>query len=256
MNEALLLVGHGSRDPHGVAEFLALGRAVAARRPGQMTGVAFLEFAQPTIDEAIEQLVAAGAESLVCQPAMLFAAGHVQSDVPGEVRAAMRRWPGVALHVGRALGPHPRLLELCRVRWDEALRTRPPCPASDTALLLVGRGTSDTDANAHVAEAARLLGEDHDVARADACYSGVTAPLFAEALEVAGQSGCSRIVVQPYFLFTGVLVKKIHQRAQECARRRSELDVVVTSHLGVHPLLVDVFEERAREASLGVLTLE
>ena len=122
-------------------------------------------------------------------------------------------------------------------------------------MLLVGRGTRDPDADADVAKAARLLGADYGVARADACYSGVTTPVLPDALDVAGRSGCRRIVVQPYFLFTGVLVKKIHQGTQDYARRHCDLNVFVTSHFGVHPLLVDVFEERAQEAPLGVLTV-
>ena len=251
MNEALLVVGHGSRDREGIEEFLELGRLLAARRAGQATEVAFLEFARPTIEEAIAQLVEAGAERIICQPGMLFAAGHVKNDVPSEVQAAMRRWPAVEFRMGRALDVHASLLELCQVRWQEALRTQPPRAASDTYLLVVGRGSSDPDANADVARITRFLWEGYGVGRAATCYSGVAAPLVPEALQIAGRSGLRRIVVQPYFLFTGVLVKKIQCWTQEYAQRHPELEVFVTSHLGVHRLLVDVFEERAHEAAYG-----
>ncbi len=251
MNEALLIVGHGSRDAEGVEEFLELGRVLAGRRAARPTGVAFLEFARPTIEERIERLVAAGAERIVCQPGMLFAAGHVKNDVPSEVQAAMRRWPGVEFRMGRALDVHAKLLELCRVRWYATLAARPQVPATETMLLVVGRGASDPEANADVAKISRFLWEGYGVGWAAACYSGVTKPLVPDALEVAARSGFRRIVVQPYFIFTGVLVKKIHQWTRECAARHPELEVFATEHLGVHPLLADVFEERAAEAVGG-----
>ena len=251
MNEALLVVGHGSRDREGNEEFLELGRSLAARRPGQATAVAFLEFGRPTIEEAIDQLVAAGAERIICQPGMLFAAAHVKNDVPSGVQAAVRRWPGVEFRMGHALGIHAKLLELCRVRWDDALRAHGPHATADTFLLVVGRGSSDPDANASVAEITRSLREGYGVGSAATCYSGVADPLVPEALEIAGRRGLGRIVVQPYLLFTGVLVKKIQRWTQEYAQRHPELEVFVTSHLGVHPLLVDVFDERAHEAAYG-----
>lgn len=246
MNEALLIIGHGSRDRAGVEEFLQIGRALADRRPEHVTGIAFLEFERPTIGEAIDQLVTSGARRIVCLPGMLFAAGHVKNDVPREVQTAMRRWPGVAFRIAGALDPHAKLLELCRVRWNEAIAVHPPCPANETMLLVVGRGSSDPEANAAVGRIARRLGEGYGVGRAAACFSGVTSPLVPEALESAARSGFRRIVVQPYLLFTGVLVQKIQTWIREGAERNPELKILSTRHLGVHSLLVDVFEERAR----------
>jgi sirohydrochlorin cobaltochelatase len=63
--------------------------------------------------------------------------------------------------------------------------------------------------------------------------------------------GFRRIVVQPYFLFTGVLLKRIYH--QVAARRldRPDLDYLATAHLQVHPLLLDTFAARAEEALHG-----
>ena len=248
MNEALLIIGHGSRDPAGVEEFLQIGRALAERRAGQATGVAFLEFERPTIGEAIDQLATAGAARIICQPGMLFAAGHVKDDVPREVQAAMRRWPRIEFLIGPAFDAHAKLLELCRIRWDEAIQVHSRCPANETMLLVVARGSNDSDANAGVAAIAKLLGESYGVGRAVACYSGMAPPLMSEALELAVRSGFRRIVVQPFFLFTGVLVQRIHSLTREAAERNPELQILSTGHLGVHSRLVDVFQERAESS--------
>ena len=248
MIDALLIIGHGSRDPAGVEEFLQIGRTLAERRPRQATGVAFLEFEQPTIGEAIEQLVAGGARRIICQPGMLFAAAHVKRDIPRAVQAASRRWPGVEFRIGHELGEHAKLLELCRVRWDEAIQSHSPCPSQETMMLLVGRGSSDPEANAAVARIARNLGESYGVGRAAACFGGVTSPLVPAALEVAARSGFRRIVVQPFFLFTGVLVQRIHLETREAAQRNPDSEIVSTGHLGVHSLLTDVLQDRAKSS--------
>jgi sirohydrochlorin ferrochelatase len=251
MRHAILIVGHGSRDPDGVAEFLHLAAAFAARRPGLPVAVSFLEFARPTIQEGVDQLVAAGADTVVVLPGVLTAAGHAKNDMASEVRTARRRYPHVALHMGGALELDPDLLRLCRQRYLEAIRDRAPADPAETLLLLVGRGSSDPDANANIAKVARFLQEGYPTAWAAVAYSGVARPSVEEALAVCARSGFRRIVVQPYFLFTGVLLQRIYGHVERRQRERPDVEFVPTPHLGVDPLLVDAFVRRADEALNG-----
>jgi hypothetical protein len=41
-------------------------------------------------------------------------------------------------------------------------------------------------------------------------------------------------------------VQRIHSWTRETAQRNMQLEIHSTEHLGVHSLLIDVFEERAR----------
>src|SRR5262245_2459401 len=100
--------------------------------------IAFLEFARPTIEQAIEQLVRAGVRRVLCQPGMLFASGHVKNDLPKELERAKRRWSDVELLLTDAIDIHDKLLELCQLRWNEAMSKYPTRPAQDTMLLLAG----------------------------------------------------------------------------------------------------------------------
>src|SRR3954463_6180838 len=150
MSDALLIAAHGSRDESGVAEFWALAEAWRRLRPDRLQAAGFLEFARPTIGEAIDDLVARGARRIIVIPAMLMAAGHVKNDVPSEIHEARTRHPGVSFHMARALDIHPALLELCQVRYREAIVDLVDVPPERTLLLLVGRGTSDPDANAGI----------------------------------------------------------------------------------------------------------
>jgi sirohydrochlorin cobaltochelatase len=251
MSQAVLIAGHGSRDPEGIAEFLELARHFRACWPDAPVEIAFLEFARPTIQEGIDRLVRDGARIVVVLPGVLMAAGHAKNDMASEVRLARQRYPHVEIHMGRALDVEPRLLQLCRLRYQEALAGRPSVSPADTLLLLVGRGSGDPDANANIAKVARFLQEGYPTAWATCAFSGITAPLLEDALPVCERLGFPRIVVQPYFLFTGVLLKRIYAQVAERRRARPDLDYLATPHMQAHPLLLETFATRAEEALHG-----
>ena len=98
----LLLVGHGSRDPAAADEFALLLKLVAEQfGAADRVGGGFLELADPPIDEALDDLVAAGADDVVAVPYVLFGAGHLKDDGPailGRARssATSRTGPGPA----------------------------------------------------------------------------------------------------------------------------------------------------------------
>ncbi|MCC6418826.1 MAG: sirohydrochlorin chelatase [Gemmataceae bacterium] len=251
MSLALLIAGHGSRDADGIAEFLDLARHFRAFRPDLPLEIAFLEFARPTIQEGIDRLVAQGADPIVVLPGVLMAAGHAKNDMASEVRRARERHPGVTFHMGRALDVEPLILRLCHARYREALDGRPAIDPAETLLLLVGRGSSDPDANSNIAKMARFLQEGYPAAWAGVAFSGIARPLLDEALPVCERMGFRRIVVQPYFLFTGILLKRIYATVAERQRQRPDLEFVAVPHLQAHPLLLEAFAHRLDEALSG-----
>jgi sirohydrochlorin cobaltochelatase len=251
MTHALLIAGHGSRDPDGIQEFLGLARHFCALRPDLPLEIAFLEFARPTILEGIDRLVAGGADTIVVLPGVLMAAGHAKNDMASEVRLARQRHPRATIHMGAALDVDPQLLQLCHIRYREALAGRPAVEPRDTLLLLVGRGSGDPDANGNVAKVARFLQEGYPTGWSACAFSGITAPLLEDALPVCERLGYRRIVVQPYFLFTGVLLKRIYATLAERQRARPDLEFVPVPHLQAHPLLLEVFARRYDEALHG-----
>jgi sirohydrochlorin cobaltochelatase len=251
MSHAILFIGHGSRDPEGVAEFLDMARQFREREPQRPLEVAFLEFARPTIQEAADGLAAAGVTSVVALPGVLMAAGHAKNDMASEIRAVRQRYLSIDVRMARALDVDPLLLQLCRLRYQQALVGRPTVDPADTLLLLVGRGSSDPDANANIAKVARFLQEGYPTGWAGVAYSGVAAPMVPDALRVAERAGFRRIVVQPYFLFTGVLLKRIYAQVDERRLARPDIDYIATPHLQCHPILLNAFAARAEEALHG-----
>lgn len=251
MQPALMIVGHGSRDPDGTREFLELVDMFRVRAPARVVECGFLEFARPIVAEGMERCVARGARTIVVLPAMLMAAGHAKNDIPSEIHEARRRFPEVDFHYGRHLHLHSRIVELCQLRIEAAEQEARPIDRKDTLLLVVGRGSSDPDANADVLKLSRILWEGMGFGWAAAAFSGVTTPLLPEALERCRRMGFARLVVFSFFLFTGILEKRIRQTTRAFARDHPDTDCVYANYLNSHPFLYETFAERDHEALHG-----
>ena len=249
----IVLAGHGSRDADGVREFEALAELVRTRA-GKTAAVThgYLEFSDPTISAAIEQNIAAGSRRIAVAPGVLLAARHAKNDMPSEMLEAARRHPEAEMHFGAPLGLHPKLLQLAQQRIVEAEGGASGLIArADTCLVLVGRGTTDPDANGDIAKLARMLQEGMGFGAVTVCYSGVAAPLVADGLRMAARQGQKRLIVLPFFLFDGVLVKRIYAAADDLREREPHLDVLKAGYFGAHPLVADALIERAHEAIDG-----
>src|SRR5688572_4131668 len=242
-----MVCGHGSRDPLAVAEFAALAAGLADRFPLWPVDHGFLEFARPVIRDGLDRLVAKGVRHILAVPGMLFAAGHAKNDIPSVLNTYQFGRPGLKIQYARELGLDPKMLRAAGARIREALDAAGDHVAlHDTLLVVVGRGASDPDANSNVAKVTRMLWEGFGFGWAETAFSGVTFPLVEPALEKAVRLGFRRIVVFPYFLFTGVLVERIYAAARAVAERHPKIEIIEAPYLGDHPLVLDTFVERVR----------
>jgi sirohydrochlorin cobaltochelatase len=80
--DGLLLFAHGARDEAWARPFEIVAERLRAVRPGTPLALAYLEFMSPTIEEAAEQLAAAGCTRVHVLPLFLGTGGHVRRDVP------------------------------------------------------------------------------------------------------------------------------------------------------------------------------
>lgn len=248
---ALVLAGHGSRDPDGVREFEELVRLMTARSAVPISH-GYLEFAQPTVETAVERAIANGHSTIVVVPALLCAATHAKNDMPSELLQLRQRFPQTDIHFGAAMDLHPALLSLCRERIIAAEASSPHLVRrDDTCLVVVGRGTTDPDANSDISKLTRMLQEGMGFGASFVCYAGTASPLVAQGLRSAAKLGKRRIIVLPYLLFDGVLVKRIYAAARSLAARLREVEVIEAGYLGVAPQVVEVFLERALEGLEG-----
>jgi sirohydrochlorin cobaltochelatase len=245
---ALLIAGHGTRDEAGARELLALVERVRALAPGLPAAGGSIELSMPPVASAAADLVGAGSDDIVVVPLMLLAAGHAKNDIPALIARLRLQHPGVRFRYGRDLGLHPSLLELIDERLAAAV---PPEARVDTAVLLVGRGASDPDANADTAKLGRLLWEGRPWPLVEVCYAGITDPRVPEGLRRCRQLGARRIVAMPYLLFGGRLEDRVRAQCSEFAAANPSIDVRVAGHLGPCDPVARLVLERYREAIDG-----
>jgi sirohydrochlorin cobaltochelatase len=240
----LLIAGHGSTDPQGAADFRRLVARVGAMTDAPVAG-GFVELSPPPIGEAVGALVDHGTRRLACVPLMLVAAGHAKGDIPGSLAEQRRRHPGLTFAYGRPLGPHPGVLSLLRERLAVAGAGTP------TTVLLVGRGSTDPDANAEVAKVARLLAETTPVAGVEYGFISLAPPGVPAGLDRCRALGASHVVVLPYFLFTGVLPRRTAAQARDWAARHGDVAVDTAGVIGDCDGLARLVIERYEEALTG-----
>jgi sirohydrochlorin cobaltochelatase len=248
----VMLCGHGSRNQRAVGEFAGLAERLKDKLPGVPVEYGYLEFANPVIHLGLDRLREQGVRHVLAVPGMLFAAGHAKNDIPSVLKTYEAAHPGMRITYGRELGVDLKMLRAAGDRIEEGLRQSPRQIArEETLLLVVGRGASDPDANSNVAKVMRMLWEGMGFGWGEVAYSGVTFPLVAPALDHAVKLGYRRIVVFPYFLFTGVLVKRIYAAADEAQAKYPQIEILNAPYLDDHPLVVDTFLDRIREMLVG-----
>ena len=243
--EGLLLVGHGTRDIVGVAEFLETAAEVSTLVAPRPVEPCFLELAEPPIDVAVARLIERGVRRLTVVPLLLFAAGHARRDIPRAVTAALVDHPEITVRQTSPLGCHPDLVRLSVLRYEEAIAEAGPVLAGSSAvsradstlLLLVGRGSNDARATAEMLRFSELRADATPVGRTETCFFAMAEPSFADMLPRTAGLDFSRIVVQPHLLFRGELLSQIGTHVASIAAAHPGQHWLLARHLGPHQAL-------------------
>jgi len=249
LKRPLLMIGHGTKDEDGRQTFIDFANAYQALDPSRPVVPCFLELTEPTIQQGVDRCLEQGYTELSALPILLFAARHNKFDVTNELDRARARHPQVRFHYGRHFGITPGILDLWRDRLLEL--DQPQWQRQDTVLLFVGRGSSDPDANGDVYKMARILWEGSGYQTVETCFIGITHPRLEEGFRRARLYQPKRIIVLPYFLFTGVLVKKIFDITAQQQEQYPEISMTCLPEMGIHPQLLSILREREIETQLG-----
>ncbi len=256
LDPAVLLIGHGTRRSAGVAEFHTLVEQLRRALPQRTLLAGFLELTDPSLAEALETLRQQGFRRITALPAFLMAAGHIKNDIPVMLNAFQAEHPGLEITLGADLGVHSKLLHVARERIEcaEAM-FGPEYDRRETVLLVIGRGSSDLDANSNISKIAQILWEGMGFGWAVTAYTAVATPLMDDALERVHRLGFRQVVVFPYLLFNGCLVERIQATVTEYEMAHPAARIAVASYLNVHPLLIETFLERLSEAEKGAASM-
>lgn len=241
----ILLVSRSPGEANDREPIRRLATALTQRAGHVQVETCIARGSEPVVQAGIDRLVARGVQQIVILPIDLFddAAG-------GEHRAhsdVVLHYPGVYARYGSPLGMHPRLIRAV----SESLRlTEDGWPArgdSRTAVLLIGRGSTDPMKNADLWKAARLIWEETGYGMVECAFAGKTAPNPSDGVMRCLQLGARRVILLPYMLFPSGELKELSALVDEWRAMVPHVEFLMARPAGaaVAPHLVDLLLEQA-----------
>ena len=118
--KALIIACHGSNKIEANDQMRKLTQQIRAfpTNPYEAVSVGFLEFARPSIGNAIDECVKSGAKSITVIPYFLSAGKHVKQDIPYLVSMSRKKYPNIPIMLTSHFGLHS---ELARLIVDQTL---------------------------------------------------------------------------------------------------------------------------------------
>ena len=109
--QAIVLFGHGARDIRWREPFDRLAALWKTQHSEAAVELAFLEMMEPSLEQAIASLVAAGATEVVVVPVFFGQGGHLRNDFPVLLSACQEKYPKIALSATPAVGEDLAVLQ-------------------------------------------------------------------------------------------------------------------------------------------------
>jgi sirohydrochlorin cobaltochelatase len=249
-SETILLVGHGSREKSGNDEIEAFAAQWRERQPGWRIEVCFIEFSEITMSEGLRR-AAESARRVIVVPLILNAAGHVKMDIPQAIDGARLKYPMVQFLYAPHLTACDPILAILRRRLKDAMQALDMPDPTTTGVVILGRGSSDRQANGDMAKMARWLMEETDHELVDLAFTGITYPRLEKAVQRQGLLGMKQVVVLPYYLFNGTLVERIARQVEHLKAQYPTIRFVSTRYFGFEPEIFALLEQRVDDLRRG-----
>ncbi|MGG2015977.1 sirohydrochlorin chelatase [Bacillus sp. S10(2024)] len=240
--KAVLYICHGSRLQEACEEATAFVTSCMERIPVPIQELCFLELASPSIAEGVTACVQQGATQIVIVPVFLLAAVHVKKDIPEVLGQLQKQFPYVSISYGNPFGVSRELVTA--VLDGSGIKEI----GKRVTLLLVARGSSDEETLRDVRDIALLLEEAGEVATVEVCYLAAAQPQFEEKLRELVQITNAPIVIFPYLLFTGLLMKRIEKTVRKYNHSHIVLCPYLSKNLVFQNMLIKRTKEMIRES--------
>jgi sirohydrochlorin cobaltochelatase len=111
MNRGIVLFAHGSRDPEWALPLRRMAQLLAAQETAVNVQVAFLEHLQPSLETAVESLVASGVADVSVVPVFIAQGGHLKQDLPRIVDGIRKNHPQLVIRLAPPVGESEAVLQ-------------------------------------------------------------------------------------------------------------------------------------------------
>ncbi|WEG12992.1 sirohydrochlorin chelatase [Pullulanibacillus sp. KACC 23026] len=238
--QAVLYISHGTRVKRGVDQAVTFIQSCIEHVPVQIQEICFLELVNPSIKKGIERCIKRGATDILIQPVLLLAAGHVKQDIPREIAAISKDYPEIRFHFGDPFGCDSKIIDILSDRIYE----KGTPVLGNSAVLLVGRGSSDPDIQEAFKDISQRLWEK-EAMPVSTCFLAACEPLLGTGLKNAKTSPFKQIFVIPYLMFTGLLMREMEEAIE--ALQSPDQTFYLCRPLGSHKNLRTVLVDRVME---------
>ena len=242
-NDTILIVGHGSREQSGNDEIIAFTEQFRQRQPDWTIQVCFIEFSEITMSVGLARAAQDSARVLVL-PLILNAAGHVKMDIPQAIDVARSRFPQTQFLYAPHLTACDEILAILKRRLRKAMQTLDMPDPKTTGVIVLGRGSSDRQANGEMAKMARWLMEETEHELVDLAFTGITYPRIEQAVQRQHVLGMTQIVVLTYYLYNGTLVERISRQVEHLKAQYPQLRFISTAYFGFEKEIFELLEQR------------
>lgn len=240
--QAVLYVAHGSRVKQGVEEARTFLQRTSEKVDVAIQEICFLELAEPTIIQGVENCVKRGATKIAVAPILLLTANHLNQDIPQEIAIAQKQFPHVEITIGRAFGVDDRLVASLVERLVATGQ-----PLTDAKVIVVGRGSSDEAVKRDLARVAERLQQQANIDQVDTCFLYGAGTSFEQIINQLGQRQQQQVIfVIPYLLFSGLLKTSIEKKI--AAVQANNNAIILCECLGYDDNVQAVLIERVYEA--------
>lgn len=202
--QAVLYVAHGTRLQAGIHEAIQFIKNQMHYVDIPIQTYSFIDLAKPTIEEGIQTCLNQGATKIAIVPVLLLAAGHVKEDIPHTITVAMKKYPNIKFTYGQPFGVNDQMIQTILERILEKGTID-----EQTAILLVGRGSSDPSIRDDFAKITNKLAQQIKVKQIDVCYLAAQTPNLNEGIAMQVKNEATKIFVVPYLLFDGLLMRHL-----------------------------------------------
>lgn len=204
--QAILYVAHGTRLRAGVEEAVQFIEEQIAQTDVPIQTYSFIDLAKPSIEDGIQTCIEQGASKIAIVPILLLAAAHVKEDIPHTITNAMNQYPFVEFTYGKPFGVNNYLIDTILERINEVGSLH-----GSSAILIVGRGSSDPSILKDFAAITALLRKRTKLQHIDVCYLAAQRPNLTEGIAKQVKNDATNIFVVPYLLFTGLLMRHLEE---------------------------------------------
>jgi len=200
--KGILYIAHGSKMPDKNQLFREFVDHIISKRPETVQQLAFLEKDDENVPIITRRMIERGVTEFIVMPMLLFPAMHAREDIPVQLDAVLKEYPHITYRIADCFGDEPDVYRVCERIISEF---------DDETILITAHGNKRfTEPDERLAAMVQAMRQASGQNLIPAMLYGNLS--FEEQLKKMDKQ--DKIIIMPYFLFDGHLVRKIKRLSQ------------------------------------------